>query len=460
MVVSNADPLYRFAFGAVFMLIVGLAVQNMNGLTGAFGLYMLGSKKGIHFITKAANKSPRFWRFFADWGLAMSFGIVGYLIFRKRIDKRAFALGLASLILALLFLLPNLGLLFQFLNIPQITSRLATSAQVSMASAGASWLYYVTAALSILGGLSLLLIIPLAYSGALILSAVFSFLPTAFTAHPNYTALNQQVPGVAPVLPGITVPLFSALIALLILLVVHEFSHGIQAVLSRVKIKSIGIVLFGILPFGAYVEPDETQIKKLGKDDQDRISIAGVSANMLFSFVFFMLTFVTIVYVLPGISTDGVLVTHVFNNTPAFGVIANGSVITEWNNISIINEYSLANAESHFVYNLSGFSNAVRLTTRNNTYYITPEPDGKLGISVSPAAYTLQYNIWNFLYAVFVLSFTLNFLVAIVNLIPLPGFDGWRVYQNRIKNKLLLKIIVAAVLLIFIANMLPWLWIQ
>ncbi|HEB37828.1 MAG TPA: peptidase M50, partial [Thermoplasmatales archaeon] len=69
----------------------------------------------------------------------------------------------------------------------------------------------------------------------------------------NLPGINMVIalPGINPILPvGYTI------IGLAIAIVVHEFSHGIQCVLGKIKIKSLGIIAF-IVPIGAFVEPDE-----------------------------------------------------------------------------------------------------------------------------------------------------------------------------------------------------------
>jgi hypothetical protein len=76
-----------------------------------------------------------------------------------------------------------------------------------------------------------------------------------------------ETPSVSIVIPGVDVPgspiyvpFVYGLIALATVLVVHEFSHGMQSVGEKISIKSIGLLLFAIIP-GAFVEPDEDELK-------------------------------------------------------------------------------------------------------------------------------------------------------------------------------------------------------
>ena len=77
-----------------------------------------------------------------------------------------------------------------------------------------------------------------------------------------------QKPTTALLLPGVDIPgspifipIFAGIIALILLMVVHEFGHGILARAQGVEIKSIGVILLAVLP-GAFVELDEEDVKK------------------------------------------------------------------------------------------------------------------------------------------------------------------------------------------------------
>ena len=61
-------------------------------------------------------------------------------------------------------------------------------------------------------------------------------------------SVSLVIPGVE--LPGssIYVPLGYGLVALATVLIVHEFSHGILAVAEKINVKSVGLMLFAILP--------------------------------------------------------------------------------------------------------------------------------------------------------------------------------------------------------------------
>lgn len=94
--------------------------------------------------------------------------------------------------------------------------------------------------------------------GAMILvtGSIISSIPSIFET-PSVSIL---IPGVD--IPGsqIYVPFIYGLIGLATVVIIHEFSHGIQSVCEKIPIKSMGLLLFFILP-GAFVEPDEKSLK-------------------------------------------------------------------------------------------------------------------------------------------------------------------------------------------------------
>ena len=459
LVTLNASPIIRFLVAIVVLIVSGHMIAGTNNIQNSYGAYMLGSRHGIKFIADISKSHKWFWMALANWGTVLSFGIASYFIFkRSEISKRTILFGAASIFLILLFVFPYLPLVLSFINIPQIGSGYG-SAPVSLQNPGSALsllkadpLFVGLIVISVLFGFGAAIVLLLLFGGGIILYGVATFLLSVGAHNPNYAILSQQVPGVVPVIPGITIPLFAGLIALFILLVVHEFSHGILAKIFGIRIKSIGVILLGIIPLGAYVEPNEKAVKRLKKGAQDRISVAGISANMLVSIAFFVLAVLMISGVFPNIGTGGVRVTATFKNYSAYNVIIPNSIITAWNNYTIRNSYDLARAESRYR------NGSVVFITNEGRYVLTPNSSGRIGISGAAAEPSAQFAVANFLYAIFALSFGLNFFVAIANLLPIPMFDGWRIYENRIKNKKILRLLVVLVVASIIVNILPWFW--
>ncbi len=447
----NGNIILRFAAALAVLMLSGSAIAAVNGMQSSYGLYLLGGKGGMDFVDSLSKKNIRFWTFLSDWGLAVSFGLLSFAMFRRQVSKKMILFGIVSVVAILVFVYPYLSVVISFINIPQLTAEAASAS--SSAAPSAYIFYYLLIASGVIGGLSVFGMYAIFYGGGKILYGILLFIAEYLSSKPDTSGLSSQVPGVAPLIPGLTLPLVAGLISLIAILIIHEFSHGALARIAKVKLKSIGVVLFGIIPIGAFVEPDEKAIKRLGAKDKDRIFAAGVSANILASLVFFVAVAMMIYLVLPSIGTGGVRVTGVLPNTTAYGVIAPNTVILKWNGVAITNDYDLARVEAGYV-----AGNYVNVTTSAGSYLLMPSSEGKLGIAWAPAVATTAFQIANFVYSVVALLFALNFFVAVLNLLPIPGFDGWRIYEGKVKNKKALMAIAVLLIAAIVVNALPWLW--
>jgi len=102
----------------------------------------------------------------------------------------------------------------------------------------------------------------------------------------------QTEKGLDSALPVFYIPFWYWLIALFILVIVHEFAHGVIAERFNIKIKSSGFAFLGILaPImpAAFVEPDEKQLKKKPRWQQIAVFGAGSTSNFIFGFLFLSL---------------------------------------------------------------------------------------------------------------------------------------------------------------------------
>jgi len=76
------------------------------------------------------------------------------------------------------------------------------------------------------------------------------------------------------------------ILALAIVAIVHEFSHGIFMRLFKIKIKATGLVFLGPI-LGAFVEEDRKDFEKKTKIQQMSVLGAGVFANVVFALIFY-----------------------------------------------------------------------------------------------------------------------------------------------------------------------------
>jgi membrane-associated protease RseP (regulator of RpoE activity) len=440
----------------ISLAITGIVISSANGFDGFYGFYMLKSKRGLNLIDNISKSNITFWKTLAEWGAVLGFGLLAYVIFRKKINKKALILGYISIILIVLVISPNFGLVLKFLNLPGLSQYNLNI--TSLTGPTLSLQNIVLLIVSLVGGFTFYFIFLIGLISLGTLYNILTALSTAISGHPNYTSLSQQIPGVAPLIPGFTIPLFSGLLALAVVLIVHEFSHGVLSRIAKIKLKSIGLLPFGIIPIGAFVEPDEKEVERLDKDRQNDIFIAGIASNFLLTFVFFLLTTLMILYVMPLFFASGVIIQATVPGAPAYNIITPGSIVYYWNGYRITNLTNLVAAEHNF----TPFATVTVNTNRGN-YSIRSNSTGKIGVLLEqyqvPRSPGIQNGLINFVYTFFVLSFVINFFVGAMNLLPLPAFDGWRIYKNRIKSKRTLNAIALLVLIGIVILALPWIWV-
>jgi len=145
------------------------------------------------------------------------------------------------------------------------------------------------------------------------------------------------LPGINPLLP--LEYIWYIIIALVIAIIVHEFSHGILTFASNLKVKSLGL-LYLIIPIGAFVEPDDEELKKTKASNRMRVFAVGPMANFIVAFVaLLLLSFVFMSAVQP---IEGGDVLHVYDGTPANDIgLTSGSVIISINDTNAYNISSL-----------------------------------------------------------------------------------------------------------------------
>ena len=87
------------------------------------------------------------------------------------------------------------------------------------------------------------------------------------------------IPGLNPI-----IPIWYGILALVIALVVHEFTHGILTRVAKSKILSLGLV-FLIVPMGAFVEPDEEELQVMKRRKRSRMFASGPTSNLIVALI-------------------------------------------------------------------------------------------------------------------------------------------------------------------------------
>lgn len=115
------------------------------------------------------------------------------------------------------------------------------------------------------------------------LMAILMVFTAWFTLQPD-TGVEPLAANEILVIPGVNpfVPLWYGLIALIVTLVVHEGGHGILARANGMRVKSLGL-LIAVVPIGAFVEPDEDDLKAAPRRRRLRVFAAGPGINLAFA---------------------------------------------------------------------------------------------------------------------------------------------------------------------------------
>ena len=286
---------------------------------------------------------------------------------------------------------------------------------------------------------------------ALLVYSLGTTIQSMFIIHGTST----QATGVYPVIPGVAIPgspftppLVDGLIAIVIIIVFHEFAHGILARAEGIKIKSIGLLMFAIIP-GAFVEPDEEGIQKSSRLTKLRIYAAGSMSNLVVAAVALLfLLLLTSFFISPYFHASGVEIQNIVSKSPADGVLQNGMLITNINGYKITNYTSFNNTLSKFKP-----GDVITVTTNHGTFKIktsvNPNNSSRAYIGINVAelglmtsnSLTLNQDISNkygnilpwFLYDLYVLLFWIFFYnvgIGTFNLLPLKPLDGGLMFEE------------------------------
>ena len=137
------------------------------------------------------------------------------------------------------------------------------------------------------------------------------------------------IPGINPI-----IPVGYGILALVIAIVFHEFSHGFLVALQKLKIKSLGILLF-IVPIGAFVEPDEEKLWKTTRRKRMRVFAAGPTTNIILAIVSLLIFSSLMSGVTPRYG--GLYISSVYSSSPNHSIFEVGEGIVEINGVKIDN---------------------------------------------------------------------------------------------------------------------------
>lgn len=136
---------------------------------------------------------------------------------------------------------------------------------------------------NVFGAISLVISFLLMVTIVAILIIDISLLPSVIASGTSMgIEYALAIPGLNPMLP-----LVYGIIGLIIAMVFHELAHGIQSRANGVRVKSSGI-LYGVVPLGAFVEPDEEDVEVSSRKAKLHLYAAGIATNFVLAMVLFV----------------------------------------------------------------------------------------------------------------------------------------------------------------------------
>ncbi|MEM5797283.1 MAG: site-2 protease family protein [Candidatus Aenigmatarchaeota archaeon] len=284
------------------------------------------------------------------------------------------------------------------------------------------------------------------------------------------TAGGYQVPG-----PVFSIPFWYWLLAIFIIATTHETMHAVFIRLEKVPVKNYGILMFLLLPIGAFVDPDNNRIKRLSLIKKLRIFAAGSFVNILTSFVAIGLLISSAFAFTIVTESVGVAIDSVAENSPADKANLEGTIL-QIDNKSITNVIDFVKA-----LNNTKPGDEIEITTDKGEYRLIlgehPEIENRSYIGVM-IRNSYEYNLFGFngvvplmfLRIFFTVMSFLNWLflismgIGIVNLLPIKPLDGGlffgEIFTKLFKDKgnflINLTSIVLIGLLLFNLFGIPW----
>lgn len=416
----------KFALGIAAMFGMSKLLGPQLRIKDDYGMLMVRSKAGIRLIENLA-KSEEIWKIFADVGTIIAYGAAGFFMLKRPLKERTLLTFCGLMLLSILafFVAP-----YAF---PFLLEALGGNIGANAKAVAGNYAYAVLG-LMYIGGFALMAFASLLGYTAVIVSAVIG------TFFFGTEELAKTAPGATFIIPGINIPFAEGIAALAIILLVHEFAHAVLSKIAKVRILSSGIVLFGVIPVGAFVEPDENMLSKVQKEKQMRVLVAGSSANFMASLAIFLL-FLGFIVISAPYKESGLLVV---------GGNLSGSVIYTINgeNASLF----LKNADNETL------NSTLMISASTGNYRLNLAKTGLAYYDLSSAFFLAEYSnpVLNFVYNLLGLAFSLNFVIGLVNLLPLPFFDGYRLLEINVDNKMIVNGLAIVAALGFLINFLPW----
>ena len=250
---------------------------------------------------------------------------------------------------------------------------------------------------------------------------------------------TQQAVSVQPIIPvpglGVSFETFPYIVlALSVVVVTHEASHGIASLADHVPLKSTG-AFFGHVLMGGFVEPDEEKLMHARNTTKLRVFAAGSFTNVVLGVlcIFLLFNFSATIAPFYTVATTGVTIGSIPSNLPAHSSgLQAGDIVTSINGTKITDINDLRQYMTHVIP-----GEEIVVGTPRGTFTVktgvdqTNSSHAIIGIGglMDNVVYNPKFQGWSsefppvLLHAEFWLSIVL-ISVALINMLPMYPFDG------------------------------------
>src|SRR5208337_3593697 len=255
----------------------------------------------------------------------------------------------------------------------------------------------------------------------------------------NLFIKSNEAVSIQPIVPipglGVTFETFPYLVlALTVVVVSHELSHGIASLVDRIPLKTTG-VFFAHLLMGGFVEPDEEKLAKAKNVAKLRVFAAGSYTNAVLGIivVFLLFSFPATISPFYNVVQTGVLIGGAPDNLPAqLAGLRTGDIVSTINGTTISGIVPLRN-----YMNKVTPGQVVVIGTQRGEFTVRTQADPSnsthslIGISglTDNTVYNPKFQFMPrslptiLLHAEFWMSVVLV-SVALINMLPMYPFDG------------------------------------
>lgn len=258
-----------------------------------------------------------------------------------------------------------------------------------------------------------------------------------------------KIPGLSLVMPSfkpevemgpgyLFLPFWFWLAIVISVMIPHELMHGIMCRVENVRVKSAGWLLLLILP-GAFVEPDEKQVKKSKLVSKLRVFVIGSVANFLFSLLVLQ---ITSNFIYPYLFVGPIVIKEVNETAPAFQAgLTPGMVITKINEKEVKLNYNEFLSGSYLLEEMKDLKPGDEVVViANNTPFkikLASRPENEsmpyMGIIASPLT-RMNYDFSLSFIRLLTWMWIINYAVAVFNILPVYPLDGGMIIEALVEK--------------------------